>query len=458
MTEPSRSALETWPDPHPLGHTTIEVGRIGLGLREIGRDPERSRRLIERAVEVGIRYFDVAPSYGRGIAEERLGAALADLGRDRFVVSTKAGQLIRPQTGRQRAIHTINETLTGGGPGLRMAAGRARRALAIGSRVLAGPGSGPAPAGPAKAPEVAPGTYVTSVRAPAMVPICDYSYDGALRSVEESLRRLRTDRVEVVYLHDPDIHRRQAMRGAYRALDGLRRAGAIGAVGASLNDGRTLARFADEGDFDVFLLAGRYTLLDQSGAATLFPVTTARGIGLVVAGVFNGGLLADPAAFKTYNWSPAPAETRRRAIRIAEVCRRHGVDLKAAALQFSFANPAASTLLLGATSAEELDECLALLRVPIPAELWADLTSGGFLRPGLPTPAGSLTTGRPDWTTLGRRAVPARTGALVRPGRDDLSLGLTWAARPTDPTCRSPDPRSPTPSARPSSRCSTRAG
>ena len=220
------------------------------------------------------------------------------------------------------------------------------------------------------------------------MPVCDYSYDGAMRSVEESLRRLRTDRVDVVFLHDPDIHRRQAMRGAYRALDGLRRAGAIGAVGASLNDGRTLARFADEGDFDVFLLAGRYTLLDQSGAATLFPVTTARGIGLVVAGVFNGGLLADPASFETYNWGPAPADIRERAMRIAGICRHHGVDVKAAALQFSFANPALSTLLLGATSADELDECLTLLQAPIPAELWSDLTEQGYIAPGVPTPAG----------------------------------------------------------------------
>ncbi len=389
MSVTPRPQSDDWLEPRPLGRSGVSIGRLGLGLGLVGPDPERNRRLIRRASEVGIRYLDVAPSYGSGVAEERLGENLAALGRDRVVVSTKAGQLIRVRSRHHRLIHAVDETITGGQAGLRLVRGRlinASQEVSQGVRERHRRGWS---SGAESSPKTAVAATHETPRVRPMSPICDYSYDGVMRSFEESLRRLATDRVDIVYMHDPGIHRRQAVREAYRALHDLRRNGAIRALGVSMNDGRALAWFAERGDFDVFLLAGRYTLLDQSGAESLFPVTAARGIGLIVAGVFNGGLLADPVSATSYNWGPVRGHQRERALCAAEVCRRHAVDLKAAALQFAFANPAVSTLLLGATSAEELDECLELLQVPIPEALWAELTHLGFIQAGMPVPTGA---------------------------------------------------------------------
>jgi D-threo-aldose 1-dehydrogenase len=380
-------------EPVALGSSKLKVSRIGLGLREIGLDPTRTAELLARSVELGVRYLDVAPTYGDGIAERRLGAALPALGRENVVISTKVGQLLRPPNPARRMGHALLETVTGGEAGRAAFARRAGRALRAPADRLRRP-SAPSPATPASPPptpvpgaSAAAGDPAGEPAGPTLVGFCDYSYDGVMRGLEESLARLRTDRVELVFIHDPDLHHRQALRGGYRALDALRKAGTIDAVGVGMNHTEMLVRFAGEGDFDAFLIAGRYSLLDQSAADRLFPVAAERGIAIIAAGVFNGGILADPIPGAIFDYAPASEERLREAQRRREICDRHGVSIKAAALQFPMAHPAVTSVLLGATSAAELDESIDLLRTPLPPGLWTDLQAEGCIAPGVPVPA-----------------------------------------------------------------------
>lgn len=211
-------------------------------------------------------------------------------------------------------------------------------------------------------------------------PVFDFSADGALRSLEESLERLGVDRVDVLHVHDPDDHHDEALAGAYRALDGLRREGRIGAVGAGMNQWQMLARFGREAAFDCFLLAGRFTLLDQSGLDELLPLCVERGIGVIAGGTFNSGILADPRPGAPYDYRPAPPELVERARRLGAVCERHGVPLAAAAIQFPLRHPAVAAVVVGARSAAELEEDLRLFRWEVPAALWADLGGQGLVR------------------------------------------------------------------------------
>jgi D-threo-aldose 1-dehydrogenase len=177
----------------------------------------------------------------------------------------------------------------------------------------------------------------------------------------------------VLLIHDPDNYFDQAMTGAYRALDRLRTERTITAVGAGMNQAEMLTRFAREADFDVFLLAGRYTLLDQSGARELLPLCLERGIAVVAGGVFNSGILADPRPGAHYNYRVAPPELIERARQIAAICERHGVELKAAAIQFPLRHPAVTSVLTGCRSVSELNENLSIFQSPIPDELWAEV-------------------------------------------------------------------------------------
>jgi D-threo-aldose 1-dehydrogenase len=211
-------------------------------------------------------------------------------------------------------------------------------------------------------------------------PVFDFSERGALASFEESLERLGLDRVDVLHIHDPDDHHDEAVAGAYRALDGLRREGRIRAVGAGMNQSAMLARFAREAAFDCFLLAGRFTLLDQSGADDLLPLCRERGIAVIAGGPFNSGILADPRPGAPYNYRPAPPELVERAQRLRAVCERHGVPLAAAAIQFPLRHPAVAAVLVGARSKAELEEDLRLFRLDVPDALWADLARQGLVR------------------------------------------------------------------------------
>ena len=217
----------------------------------------------------------------------------------------------------------------------------------------------------------------------------DYSRDGALRSIEESLGRLRTDRLDIVHIHDPDDHEREALDAIFPALAELRSQGVIGAIGAGMNQWEMLARFARQADFDCFLLAGRYTLLEQRALDEFLPLCQERRIGIFLGGVFNSGILATgarPGAW--YQYQPASPAILERVGRIEALCARHGVPLATAALQFPLAHPAVTSLVIGAKSPEEIDANLAALDHAIPAALWAGLREAGLIPAGAPVPRG----------------------------------------------------------------------
>jgi D-threo-aldose 1-dehydrogenase len=201
-------------------------------------------------------------------------------------------------------------------------------------------------------------------------PVFDFSYDGALRSLEESLERLGLDRVDVVLIHDPDDHYEEAVAGAYPAVERLRAEGVVGAIGVGMNQWEIPARFVRETDIDCVLLAGRYTLLDRSGERELLPLCAERNVDVIAAGVFNSGVLAGDTH---YDYAPAPPEVLERARRLAETCARHGVPLEAAALQFPLRHPAVTRVLVGCRSAAEVEEDVRLAGLELPSELWADV-------------------------------------------------------------------------------------
>ncbi len=278
---------------------------------------DEAHRVVEAAWQAGIRFFDTAPLYGHGLAEQRLGAVLRAKPREEFVLATKVGRLLR-----------------------------------------------------ADAPPE-PGQAYKGV--PPVNPTYDFSYDGVMRSVEESLARLGLDRVDVLHIHDPDEHFEEALAGAYRALDRLRAEGTIRAVGAGMNQAEMLVRFAREADFDCFLLAGRYTLLDRTGAAELLPLCVEKSIAIIAGGVFNSGILANPRPGTTFNYQQAPPELVDRALRMEEICARHGVELKAAAIQFPLRHPAVASVLTGCRSVREVEENVRMFQAPIPSSLWDEL-------------------------------------------------------------------------------------
>lgn len=219
-------------------------------------------------------------------------------------------------------------------------------------------------------------------------PPFDYSRDAVLRTIEGSLARLRTDRIDILHIHDPDDHREAALDTAFPVLAELRSQGVIGAIGSGMNQWQMLAHFARSADFDCFLLAGRYTLLEQTALDEFLPLCAARGISIFTGGVYNSGILAlgpdHPDA--TYNYLPAPPEIADRARRIAAVCADHGVPLQVAAANFPLGHPAITALLIGGESAAQFAGTAAALRAPVPAALWADLRAAGLLRPDAPVP------------------------------------------------------------------------
>ncbi|MFE0462582.1 aldo/keto reductase [Kitasatospora sp. NPDC058965] len=321
-----------------LGSGTVRIGELAFGAAAIGNlftpvAEAEAGAAVEAAWQAGMRYFDTAPHYGLGLSERRLGAALRGRPREEYVVSTKVGRILEPLT-----------TVDGDD-------------LANGFAV--------------------PATHRRR---------WDFSADGVRRSIEESLHRLGLDRIDIVYLHDPDDHAEQALTQAYPALHRLREEGVIGAVGIGMNRADLPARFVRETDIDVVLLAGRYSLLDQGGLADLLPLAAAHGVGVVIGGVFNSGLLADPKPGATFDYAAAPAHLLARARELKAVCERHGVPLRAAALHFPFGHPAVASVLVGTRSAAEAADTAAMLRHPVPAELWAELTELGLLPPGTPTP------------------------------------------------------------------------
>jgi D-threo-aldose 1-dehydrogenase len=309
----------------PLGLGTSAIA----GLYEAVGDDVASQTM-SRALGCGVRYFDSAPLYGHGLAELRLGRELRGVERDLVVVSTKVGRLLRDVPAeRESDFYGI----------------------------------------------------------PNVNPVYDYSADGVRRSLEESLERLGLDRVDILLVHDPDEHWDEAMAGAIPALVELRDQGVVRAIGAGMNQSAMLADFVREADIDCCLLAGRYTLLDQGGLEDLLPLCAARSVAVVAGGVFNSGLLADPRPGAHFDYRPADARLLERARALREVCRRHDVPLKAAAIQFPLLHPAICTVAVGARTAAEIAENVALLERELPLDMWRDLRAEGLIPEGAATPA-----------------------------------------------------------------------
>ena len=355
-------------DPHEivnLGKTHLKVARLGYGCAPIGGlyepvSDETAAKTLNHAWELGIRYYDVAPLYGYGLSEQRLGRLLQQKNRDDFVISTKVGRLLYPR----------DEVLNN--PKLDRDFQRLGSITGIG--------------GDQDNSEDLNDWYYRGV--PDVCPVYDYSYDGVMRSFEASLKRTGLDRLDILWIHDPDNHWEQAISGAYPALSDLRSQGLISAIGAGMNQAEMLTRFAKEGDFDAFMLAGRYTLLDQRALAEFLPLCERKKIGIVIAGVMNSGLLANPTPESHFDYGPA-SEAREwldKALKIKAVCERNKVNLRAAALQFVYAHPTVATVVAGVRKIAHLDDTFKQLSVDIPDHLWDELKSEGLLDKNAPTP------------------------------------------------------------------------
>jgi D-threo-aldose 1-dehydrogenase len=223
----------------------------------------------------------------------------------------------------------------------------------------------------------------------------DYSRDGVLRSLEASLERLGRDHVDILFVHDPDDHFREALDGAFPALEELRAQGVISSYGAGMNQSEMLTAFVRETDLDVVMLAGRYTLLEQGALDDLLPECERRNVSVIAAGVFNSGLLARerPRAGVTYNYEPAPPELLARVDRIAEILERHGTSLPVAAAQFALAHPSVATVCLGARSAAQVERNARLFDQPVPDDAWSELVAAGLLRRDAAIPQGERLDG-----------------------------------------------------------------
>lgn len=325
-----------------VGARDVMVSRLGIGTSAFGtlvaaKDDGVVAATMDAAAASGLRYFDTAPFYGYGLAEHRLGQGLRGVPRDDVVVSTKVGRLFK-------------SSLTSG-------------------------------------------TTREGERPFAMV--YDYSYDATLRSLEDSLHRLDTGRIDIALIHDVnrrwqgdqiEARYREAMAGAYRALETLRAQGVIKAIGVGVNDWEILLRFAADGDFDCFMLAGRCTLLDHTSIDRFLPECARRGIAVLAAAPYNSGILATGArAGATFFYAEAPPEIMERTRRIEAVCARHRVPLAAAALQFAALHPAVASVVVGMRNAADLVDNVAYFRYPIPAELWQELKDEQLIADAVPT-------------------------------------------------------------------------
>jgi len=324
-----------------LAIRTRQLGRLdaitelGLGTSPFGNlFHETTDADTEAATAVswqgGIRYFDTAPHYGLGLAERRLGAALRERPRDSYLISTKVGRRLVPTP---ENAHLQDDD-----------------GFAV------------------------PATHRREF---------DFSRDGVLRSVEGSLERLGLDRVDILYLHDPDDHWDAASTTGVAALIELRDQGVVRAIGAGMNQSAMLAEFVRHCDVDVVMLAGRYSLLDQSALDDLLPLAHERGVGVVAAGIYNSGLLSREVVPDDahYEYQPAPAELVARARELAEICRRHGVTLPQAAVRFALRHPAVVSVVVGARDAAQAAGNLDRYDVEIPDALWEELADAGYVRP-----------------------------------------------------------------------------
>jgi D-threo-aldose 1-dehydrogenase len=331
-----------------LGRTDVEVTELGFGGASIGelfeRVPERDAYdSIQAAWDAGVRYFDTAPWYGRGLSELRTGSGLRDHPRSDYALSTKVGRWLRPASGDD----------FDGSPWV----GGCRNEV-----------------------------------------VFDYSYDGIMRSVDQSRLRLGITRFDVAIIHDLDRlyfdeptwddHFRDLTTSGWKALEELRSSGQVRAVGAGINALGLIPRFLDALDLDAFLVAMPYTLLRQEVLDEEFPIAVERGVGFVIGAVFQSGILATGAVEGAKaDYAPASEDVMERVRRIEAVCSRHGVPLAAAALQFPLGHPSVATVIPGSFHPDQVRRNVAAFRHPIRTDLWAELKQEGLLRADAPVPA-----------------------------------------------------------------------
>jgi D-threo-aldose 1-dehydrogenase len=332
-----------------FGRSGLEVTVLGFGAATIGNlfrpvPEETAQAMIDTAWDHGVRLFDTAPSYGNAISEYRVGANLRNRLRSEYVLSTKMGYLLEPV-------------------------------------------------------DPAPGEVGSWVEPGAFETVYDYGYDGAIRSVEDSLQRMGIGRIDIVFVHDTDPFMMPGFwrekfeealapkTGAAAALTRLRDEGVIGAWGFGVNHWEVCHEAAQRADLDCFLLAGRYTLLDQEVLDDFLPLCEQRDIAIMLGGGYNGGILATGAVpGAKYQYAPAPEEIMERVRKMEAVCERHGVPLPAAALQFPIAHPAVPTIIPGGRRVEQFLGSIELINHPIPADFWAEMKAEGLIREDAPTP------------------------------------------------------------------------
>lgn len=350
MTAATPLATRHW---DRLGNGGLTFTELGFGTAPIGNlyraiSEDEAQAVLERAWDAGVRVFDTAPLYGLGLAETRLNRFLRGRPRDDYVLSTKVGRLLRATK-----------------------AGEARDTL---------------------------GKFFD---VPSRKEIYDYGHDGVLRSVEASLERLGVDRIDLLFAHDLDVfnHKTRAaldarldefMAGGYRALLRLRDEGVIRGFGAGVNEWEPCRDLMERGDFDIFLLAGRYTLLEHRALTEWLPMAAARGVGVMMGGPYNSGILATgPRPGAMWFYDPAPQDVLDRAARIQAVCAAHGVRMVDAAFQFALRHPAVVTVIPGGQGVAEMDSNLAAARAVIPDALWSDLKAQGIVHPDAPVERGT---------------------------------------------------------------------
>ena len=330
-----------------FGRVNLEVTDMGFGAAPIGNflrpiTEEVSDAMVQRAWNHGMCYFDTAPYYGHGLSEVRLGQSLRWKARDEFVVSSKVGRVLKS----------------------------------------------------AKRSSINFSPWVD-----ALPNVChfDYTYDGTMRSFEDSLQRLGLEHIDILFIHDADvfthgeaqqkIYFKQAMEGCYPALVKLREQGAVKAIGVGVNNWDVMLDFMKAGDFDCLLMAGRYTLLEQEPLDELMPLCEQRGAAIVIGGGLNSGILATGAVpGAKYNYAPAPEPIMERVRQIEAVCKTHNVPLPAAALQFLLAHPAVASHVPGTRTVEQMDQNVAWISHPIPSDFWSELKQKGLLRKDAPVP------------------------------------------------------------------------
>lgn len=327
-----------------LTFTELGFGAAPLGNLYRAITDEDAHNILEAAWEVGCRYFDTAPLYGLGLSETRVNRFLRGKKRSEYVLSTKVGRYLEVCEPEDRTgIGKFFET-------------------------------------------------------PNRVEVFDYSYDGIMRSLEHSFERLGVDEIDILYVHDIDMFTHgsdevrdmlveEFMASGYYALLSLRDQGVIKAFGAGVNEWQVCQTLAERGDFDLFLLAGRYTLLEQEALDSFLPLCEERGIGIVLGGPYNSGILATgPVEGAFYNYDPAPQDVLDRVGKIQAVCKDHGVDLIDAALQFPLHHPCVVSVIPGGQAVDQVHGNMAVLQKEIPDALWTDLVSKGLLRQDAPIP------------------------------------------------------------------------